>query len=387
MDAIDADELVRLTGDLVSFESTNPPGNEGPIMEFLEDRLESSPAAFTVEHQEVKPGRPNLIARKGNPANGRLLLTGHVDVVPANASDWTGDPFELRSEGPRVVGRGTSDMKGALAAKILAAEAYLAATPDPGEVILAFVVGEETTGLGSEALVEAGIEADAAILGEPTDLQLCVAQKGVVRYEIRITGQSAHSSRPENGVNVIEAMRVLLNRLADVNTDMQAHTHPLLTPACLTVTEANAGIAPNVIPDQATVTIDWRTVPDESDLGPDDFDSRIEDAITGITDDGRDPVIEYDRWLFAEAAEVSRDSTIVTTLADAAAETGNACEVTGFNATTDARHFIKRAGIPTVLFGPGTVEDDAHTVDESISVDDLVAAAETYHATLSRFLG
>lgn len=115
-------EIVTLTRELVERESENPPGNEQAVAEYLKQRLESSPVSFTIEVNEVSPGRPNVIARGGNPAKGTVLLTGHTDVVPAEPTNWSHNPYELRVGNDRVIGRGTSDMKGALAAKILATE-------------------------------------------------------------------------------------------------------------------------------------------------------------------------------------------------------------------------------------------------------------------------
>lgn len=168
-------DVVDLTSELVGRASENPPGEESAVADFLRERLEESPLPFDVETDDVLDGRPNVVARVGDPAEGSVLLTGHTDVVPANTDDWTADPYELEQRGDRIVGRGTADMKGAIAAKILATEAYFESTSTeiPGEVILAFVVDEEHLGRGTQALVQnVDIAPDAAIIGEPTDLDV-----------------------------------------------------------------------------------------------------------------------------------------------------------------------------------------------------------------------
>jgi succinyl-diaminopimelate desuccinylase len=179
MPGVPEDEFVDLLTEIVARETVNPPGNEGALADYF-DWFEASSVEFDVELQEVHSGRPNVIARAGDPARGSLLLTGHMDVVPASSDDWSEDPFELQRENDRLIGRGTADMKGALAAKLVAAEAFLTEYDDTGEVILAFTVDEEVGGSGTRALVESGIEADAAIIGEPTQLHVAIAEYGAV---------------------------------------------------------------------------------------------------------------------------------------------------------------------------------------------------------------
>lgn len=192
MTRVDGNGLNALIQDLVEIPSENPPGNERRIAEFLADRLADSPVDFTVEVDPVEEDRPNVVARAGDPAAGTLLLAGHTDVVPADADDWGGDPYDLRCEDGRLVGRGTADMKGALAAKIVGTEAYFQAGGS-GEVVLAFVVGEENGGVGTADLVESEIDADGAIIGEPTDMTVAIAEKGVARFTISTYGENAHS--------------------------------------------------------------------------------------------------------------------------------------------------------------------------------------------------
>lgn len=380
-----SDEAVALTRELVERESENPPGNEREVAEYLEEYLESSPVPFDIEFYDVEPDRPNVVACAGDSVKGSVLLTGHVDVVPANADDWSGDPYELRERDGRIVGRGTADMKGALAAKVLAAEAYYESADDPGEVVLAFVVDEEHSGKGTRALVERGIDADAAIIGEPTDLQVCVAQKGVARYEVTVRGESGHSGRPDDAVNAIAGMRRVLERIEALDDRLREETtHHSLAPETVTVTELHGGIAPNVVPDAATATIDWRFHPGTTD--PDPFDRRLRETLDGIPLDGVAVDVAVARTVFARAAEVPPDHELVRTVQNAADAAGVSADVVGFDAATDARFLVHDAGVPTVLFGPGSIEDDAHTVDESVGVADLEAAVDTYREALSRLL-
>lgn len=381
MAGVTEESLVRLVSRLVEFPSITTK-NEREIADFLVERLESSPVKFDIECYEVKPNRPNVVARAGNPENGTVLLIGHTDVVPADSEHWSGDPFELRCREDRLIGRGVSDMKGALAAKLLAAEEFLQTTLSPCEVVLAFVAGEETSGFGAKALVERGVDADAAILGEPTDLQACISQKGTSRFEITVNGQSAHSGRPERGTNATDALPSVLNAIHNLNQKVSEISHPLLTPGAVTVTEVHAGKAPNIVPDKATVTVDWRSVPGTGE-SQEYFEVRLTDALDEISLPDPDLSIQYDQWLFARPTEIEPSAAVVQAVLEAAETIGVECNTVGFNASTDARHLVNTANIPTVLLGPGTIEDDAHTVNESISVDDLVVTTQIYRRVLA----
>lgn len=383
---IERDALLSLVRRLVAQRSENPPGDETGVADVLERRLAESPVAFDIERYEVAPGRPNLVAQAGDSGRGSLLLTGHMDVVPASAEEWSGDPYRLREEGGRAIGRGTADMKGALAAKVLAAESYLA-DPAAGGVTLAFVCDEEHGGIGTKALVERGINADHAVIGEPTGLQVCTAQKGVVRYRITVHGRSAHTGAPDRGVNAILGLDRVVRQLERFHDERGKETaHSLLTPETVTVTEIDGGIAPNVVPDSATLTVDWRLLPDGAS-DPGRFDRKLRDVVSEPVVDGRTLDVSIERTVFARGAEIEPEHDLARTVLAAAGDAGLDSRLVGFNAATDARFLINDAGIPTVLFGPGSIEDDAHTVDESIRIDELASTAETYERLLERLCG
>jgi len=378
-------ELVEFTGELVAIASENPPGNEGEVATYLTERLAASSVPFDIEVHEVAPGRPNVIARVGDPRNGSVLLCGHTDVVPAAATDWSGDPYDLRECNGRLIGRGVADMKGALAAKLLAAERYYHETDDPGEVILAFVVDEEHDGAGARALVDRGIDADAAVIGEPTELEVCIAQKGVLRSHIVVHGRGAHSGRPDEGLNAIVGAARVVERLETLDATLREETtHPLLAPETLTVTEISGGTAPNVVPDRVRLTVDWRLHPERTDPGV--LDERLVETVSGPLIDDQPLSIDLERTVFARGAAVDPESDLIEETVRAASAVGRSASVIGFNAATDARFLVHDAGIPTILFGPGSIERDAHTVDESISKADLVATMETYTELLTRLL-
>jgi succinyl-diaminopimelate desuccinylase len=370
---------------LISRPSENPPGEEGAVADWLTSRLNASPVPFDIERTTVEPNRSNVIAHVGDPTHGSVLLTGHMDVVPADGDEWTINPYDPTIRDGRLVGRGAADMKGALAAMMVAAEQYYEHTDNPGEVILGFVVDEEHAGRGTQTLVDTGLTADAAIVGEPTDMNVCTAIKGVSRYEATVHGESCHSGQPDEGKDAIIGLRSLLHRITALDDELATTTaHPVLTPEDITVTEVSGGIAPNVVADQAEATLDWRFLPGTTDPGP--FDDRIDDALDDLTVDGTTFGVSVDRTVFARAAEIDSDQPVSTAVLDATRSVGLDADIVGFNAATDARFLIHDANVPTVHFGPGSLTRDAHTVDESVAIDDLVATVSVYWTVLEQLL-
>lgn len=383
----DEQPVIDEARELVSIPTENPPGNEAEIVEYLFDRFDDSPVAFDIETQRIDPDDPNrrnVIARAGDPMLGTLLLTGHLDVVPAAASEWSVPPFDLTRRDGRVVGRGVADMKGSIAAMLLGAESYLEGTEKPGEIVLGFVGDEEAGGRGTQELVRRGLEADAAILGEPTNLTIGRANKGAVRYDVTVRGENAHSGRPDQGTNAVSAVPGIIDRLEAFDNELEACTHDLLVPSStVTVTQLSGGSAPNVVPDEATVTFDWRFFPGMS-TDPEWYDREVEAAIGEPTIDGESASCSIDRWNFKPAAGIDADEPVVAALEDALEGVGLDPEHSGFNAGTDAG-YLEEAGIPTVLFGPGSIEGEAHTVDESAAVEELVTAVDAYERAITAF--
>lgn len=386
MTEISGGKIYGLLEELVTRPSENPPGREKAVAEYLVERIESSPVPFGIEVSRVEPDRPNVIARAGDPSKGSVLLTGHTDVVPAKAADWSGDPYDLNERDGRLIGRGVSDMKGGLAAELCAAESFFQDAEESGEVILAFVVGEETGGAGMANLVREGIDADAAILGEPTEMNICTAQKGALFFELVVRGCAAHSSQPQNGVNAIETLCGIVAQLEELtssNTTGGNIGGEAFWTETVAATEIEGGETHNVVPDHASTTIDWRIPPSKQEY-PEDYRRRVEQFLAQIGDP-TDGEIEWESIQYTKPAQISPQEPIVTALSSATSDFGVDGRLTGFNAGTDARILINRGHIPTALFGPGSIKSDAHTVDESVAFDDLVLASKVYRKALENF--
>src|SRR5437764_11415891 len=183
-DQLDAAEVVELTRRLVRFDTTNPPGNEGPASRYLGDYLADS--GIAVEYQEVQPGRPNLIARlPGRGEGGHLVFSGHMDTVPAgDLALWEHDPFAAEVVDGRIVGRGAADMKGGVAAMALALKtlAHARFVPRADLILTVSMSQERDRAPGARHMAQTGILTGSAylVVGEPTGLEVCTAQKGAI---------------------------------------------------------------------------------------------------------------------------------------------------------------------------------------------------------------
>ena len=382
-DAVDPDEVVRFAQALIRVPSENPGGTEDAVAEVASELLERLGASPAIVRGAA--GRPSVVARIGSGAGPRLAWNGHLDVVPAgDPATWTHPPFEAVVDSGLLIGRGAVDMKGAIASALGAVSAFRRLRIEPvGTLDLHLTADEELTGLnGTKVLLEQGyIDQDAAIVGEPTDLRLALAERGGAWVTSTARGRSAHGSKPHLGVNAITSMSRFLLRIEEVLPDL---SHPLVGRPTVNAAMITGGSAPNVVADRCEVDIDRRTIPGETSphevLAP--F-VRLADALRS-----EHPEVDLSfvirQW--TDAAEADPSSEIAE-LARAAvrAETGREPEDAGMTGITDARFYINDAAIPTVILGPGSL-DVAHTADEAVGIDELVLAARIYARAFAPFL-
>ncbi|MEU6144073.1 M20 family metallopeptidase [Streptomyces sp. NPDC047081] len=358
-------ELTPLLQDLVRLPSVNPRGGPGDggetaVAGYVRDWLQRH--GVQAELHEVLPGRCNVVAVVPGRREEAVLLESHLDTVEVDG--MTVPPYDGVVRGGRLYGRGACDAKGPLAAFMLAAaELALGETP-LHTVVLAGVCDEEHDYRGVVHLLERLRDRRfvGAVVGEPTGLVLAVAHKGVVRYTVRTTGRAGHSSRPEEAVNAISLMAPVLAHLTA--TPPAIAPHPLLGPATRSVTRIRGGTGPNVIPGTCEADVDRRTLPGEE---PDAVweQDRAELAALGAE---LDPPFIVDF-----ALDTPADSAVVSALCTALAADGRPTDIAGMPFATDASK-IARAGVPTVVFGPGSILD-AHSADESVDLAEVEAAA------------
>jgi len=377
-------ELVDLTIQLIQTPTENPPGNEKGAAQLLKPFL--SKMGFRIKTVLSPKGRWNLLAEKRWGKDGRrLIFNGHLDVVPAgNPSRWTYPPFQGNLRRGKIYGRGSSDMKSGIAS-FLQALSTIERSKIPlhqGAVLLHLVSDEEShghQGMGFLAQREQ-IQGDAALVGEPTDLQPVIAQKGALWLRILTLGKSAHGSKPHLGVNAIEKMTTLIKQLNSIPLEKE---HPLLGRPTLSIGTIQGGTKINIVPDRCDIEVDRRLLPGEK---KEEVLGEIKEVLDSLQ--SQDPLFQYrmQEIDFAEPSEVDPDEEIVKIGAEAIRTvTGRKPMLRGFSGFTDSRFYVNACHIPTLIFGPGGV-DQSHTTDESVEVDALVHAAHIYAVIVLDYL-
>ena len=408
-----SDELVALLCDLIGFDTTSrsdpaaPARDEPALQQHLAARLRS--AGAEVEVWEPSPadvadhplcpaggigfeGRPQLAARFRGPGGGRsLLLDGHIDVVPARREDgWEHDPFEARVREGRVSGRGACDMKGGIAAMVVAAEAVAAAGGVAGDVIVCTNTDEESSGVGGLACARHGVSADFAIVPEPTSLEVWPACRGSVYCSVELAGRSGHTEqehpswREGGAVNAINKARHLLagvERLRAEWRSRRSSRHPLLDPPDIVASRLVADSGwPVTIPDRAEITLAVLILPGQAD--PDGWtrgvQQEVERYLRGWCD--ADPWLAANPPSFAwhtsvNPSETPSDAASVRALLAANEALGLAPKLGGLGSWYDGATFALETGTPALMYGPSSI-DRAHTVGEWVPVADLVACAQ-----------
>ena len=382
-------DLIETLSSLIAIPSVNPMGRPASGPEFLEGRVtDYLEALFTrlklpYQRQNVEPQRDNIVARvdgrvspeKGGPL---LLLEAHQDTVPVTG--MTIPPWTPVVKDGRIYGRGSCDIKGGMAA-MLCAVARLAEERPRGmpTIIMACTVNEEHGFTGATALARLWEQRgaiiprrpDAAVIAEPTQLQVVVAHKGVVRWRLHTLGRAAHSSQPQLGDNAIFKMARVLAALEQYqNVVPRLNGHPLCGRPTLSVGTITGGISVNTVPDQCTIEIDRRLVPGE------DPDKAYKDVIEFVGEHaGHDASIQHDPPIMVGGGLSDQfNGPLAGALAGVARVVIGRCEKIGVAFGTNAAA-TAAADVPSVVFGPGSI-DQAHTADEWLPLDQLAQASE-----------
>lgn len=362
---------VDLLCDLVAIDSTNPtlvPGGAGEseIAAFVARWLER--AGLEVEVDEAAPGRPNVVGWARGRGKGRsLLLNGHVDTV--GASGMTA-PHSPRIQGSRLFGRGAYDMKAGVAAAMLAA-AETKRLGLAGDVGVACVVDEEAESVGTEALTRAA-RADAAIVTEPTALDICTAHKGFVWAEIETSGRAAHGSRPDLGVDAIARMGRVLASIESLGESLAAGPrHPLAGTGSVHASTIEGGRELSTYPEHCLLRVERRTIPGETD-------DNIEAELAAVAGDRGSVRLTFSR----APLETDASEPIVEVLARQVRAVGREPALVGEPFWTDAS-LLAAAGIPTVLFGPGG--EGAHAEVEWVDLDEYEFCIQALVLTAQEF--
>jgi acetylornithine deacetylase len=371
-------DVVELAAQLVAIESINPdvvPGGSGEteVARFVAEWCERAGLETTIE--EAAPGRPNVTAVARGTGGGRsLMLNAHMDTV--GVAGMT-DPLVPRLEGGRLYGRGSYDMKGSLAASMLAT-AEARGRGLRGDVITTAVSDEEFASVGTEAIA-ASMRADAAIVTEPTELEIVVAHRGFVFFEVETIGRAAHGSRPHLGIDAIAKMGRVLIGIEELDRRLRASpTHPFLGSGSIHASLIEGGQEFSSYPARCLLQGERRTIPGETAaLAEQELREIVERAGVGDPDFSAEVRASISR----EPFEVADDAEIVTAVRrHAATAIGVEPATVGVSYWADSA-LLASAGIPTVLFGPRG--EGAHAEVEWVDVGDLERCVEIYAAVAS----
>jgi acetylornithine deacetylase len=395
---------------LIQTPSVNPMGQEVVGANYGESRLTDFLVQLCEQQgwrwlrRQVHPNRDNLLAlNEGFPSpqeGGELLLWDvHQDTVPADG--MTVNAFAGERRDGRVYGRGACDVKGSMAA-MLSALSRLSELSEPSPspslegrgsrtvrptIVLACTVNEECGFTGAQDLSRMWSDTpeaaaflprppDAANVAEPTGLNVVVAHQGQVRWRCHTIGRAAHTSRPDAGVNAIYAMARIVQAIERYHVELstRAPEHPLCGRPSVCVSTIRGGVAINTVPERATIEIDRRLAPGER---PEVAYRALIQHIGTSVDVGRCEIRHDPPFMQSMGLSDVSNRHVADRLASVVRDEGRACEIVGVPFGTDAAA-ISAAGVPTVVFGPGSIEQ-AHTADEFISIDELQLATEVFY--------
>ncbi len=369
------DETIRILDRLIAYPTVSADSNL-ELIAYTGELLEACGARVRILRDE-SGSKANLFATLGPDGPGGVVLSGHSDVVPADAAEWTADPFLLHRDADRLYGRGTCDMKGFIAAALAMAPAY-ARLELARPLHFAFTYDEEVGCLGARHLVEElkrdGLKPSVAIIGEPTEMRVIEGHKGCYEYATSFHGTDGHGSEPDKGVNAIHYAALFINRLMEIGEELKtrsgADTRRYSPPwTTVQVGQIAGGLARNVI--ARNCCVDWEMRPVRSE------DSEMV----------KRQMKDYcDRVLLPRMRQVSPDADIVTEVIGEVAGlavlddneardivtalTGaNTCDVVAFG--TEAGLF-QALGMSVVVCGPGSIAQ-AHQPDEYLAVDQLAS--------------
>lgn len=378
---IDKEELIEIARDLIRIPSENPPGDETEVANVVKNWLKKF--GFKIKEYKSKEKRVNVIGTiEGNKSGKTLIWNGHMDVVPAgDLNSWKHDPYEAKVVGKRIYGRGSADMKGGIASMIEGIATLQRAEIDiNGTFIFQAVADEETGGkYGTEYLVKnTEVNGDAAIVGEPTELDIYIAERGLVWPKITVYGKAAHGSTPHLGVNAINKMVKLISKIEKLKFEKE---HELLGKPTINIGTISGGTKTNIVADKCTLTIDRRLLPNET---KEEAITQIKDLIDKLKEEEKIN-IEMEIITSAEPSSISPEENIVKVAENVIEKVnGTRPRLTGMTAVTDARFLINQRKIPSILLGPGSLKQ-AHISDEFVEIEDLEKASMIYALITEKF--
>ncbi|MDF9845372.1 MULTISPECIES: M20 family metallopeptidase [unclassified Paenibacillus] len=384
MEHFDPDEAVQVLQQFIRINTVNLPGNERPLAEAIEDIARREGIEAVVD--ELEQGRANILlslGEKDSPGE-TLVFSGHTDTVPVGETGWTYGPWSGDIEEDRLYGRGASDMKSGLAAMVMAMVLlHRSGVPLRGKLLLAASAGEEVDCLGARAFVASGrLQPSSAgrppafVIGEPTDGRLFTAHKGAIWLKAATSGQTAHGSAPEKGINAILRMNSLITALEQLK--LPEEVDPLLGSCTFSINRISGGVATNVVPDRCEIIIDIRTIPAVTH-------KEILCSLEAVIDN-LDFEVELDVFNEREPVSTTADDPLVQAAVRVLGARDGEVQPEGVAYYTDASIYQPALGSPVILYGPGLVRM-AHQPDEYVPVSAYLKSIEGYIRIALDYLG
>ncbi|MFQ6130893.1 MAG: ArgE/DapE family deacylase [Armatimonadota bacterium] len=397
------DEAAQLLCDLIAEPSVA--GQEASAQELmaaacerigLETSFEEVPESLRDDpeysHADVEPpyeGRCNVVAVRTGTGGGRsLILSSHMDVVPAE--EWP-EAFTPARDGDSIVGRGAVDAKG----QVVTAWLALAALQDAqiavaGDVELQSVIEEEPGGNGALALLRQGHKADGAIVLEGTDLHVHPANRGALWFRLKTFGKPVHMGRMHEGISALDKMTVVIEQLREYGERLVRESRGVPQferyerPVQLNVGTIKGGEWPSMVPGEVTIEGGVGFLPNKR---MDDVKHELREAVESVDDQWLKHNYELDfSKLHNDAYATPADHPLPQTLARACRDLGLESEVFGWNISCDARLYYHVGGMPTVVFGPGSVAQ-AHSIGEGLNLGEMQRAAEALALCIVEWCG
>ncbi|WP_425331278.1 YgeY family selenium metabolism-linked hydrolase [Clostridium beijerinckii] len=393
MDKDRKEKLIKLCQDIIRIQSYS--GNEGEVVRCLEENMKS------IGFDEIIIDKYGSIIGKikGNKPGNKVLFDAHIDTVPVNnPEEWKHDPFGAEIDEDKIYGRGTSDMKGSLAAMIIAAE-YFAKDNNrdfPGEIYIAGVVHEECfEGVAARNISEL-VKPDYVVIGEASELNLKIGQRGRAEILVETFGVPAHSANPEKGVNAVYSISKIINKLQEIKYEEDE----FLGKGILELTDIKSSPYPgaSVVPSYCKATYDRRLLVGETKEGVLDPIIKLIDELKnessninykvsyakGTEKCHTGEVIEGERffpaWCYKE------NEAFVQKTFKGLCDMGLNPKITNYSFCTNGSHYAGEANIKTIGFGPSK-ENIAHTIDEYIEIEQLSKSCEGYYKIMETLLG
>lgn len=380
---VDKEETIELLQQMIGFKTVNEPGDELPLAKFIKQKLDEIGVESVVD--DLGNNRGNVIGRlRGSGEREALLFNGHLDTVPPGDIEWEHGAYSGKVVDGKIYGRGSADMKGGLAAMLIALKAVKrAGWKLKGDFIYSATAGEETVSIGAVKFVEdGGLDGvGAIIIGEPSSIGINIAEKGAFWIEITTYGKTAHGAFPEKGINAVVNMNALLSEL--ISYKFKYDENEILGHPTMNISTIKGGVKTNVVPDKCSITIDMRTVPgmDHKEIVK-DFEKIIEKLSNEIDDFKADIKILNDR----AAVETKANHPFVKLAEEIVKEEfGRDIKAQGVNFYTDASIFLPAKQIPCIFSGPGDASM-AHQPNEHITIDSLMESVQFYIAMIEKYL-